>query len=71
MAKSGAKSSRARLPAQLHFLPHPSGDPIGPVDLGPEIARELTALRLQHQRAVNDLQSKALDQALAILKKPR
>jgi hypothetical protein len=70
-SKLKVKTPIATLPDWLKYIPLPHGDPIGPIDLGPEVAKELTTLRLQHQRAVIDLQSKALDQALAIVKKAR
>ena len=61
----------ATLPDILKYNPHIHWDPIGPIDLGPEVARQLTAIRLQHQRDVTDLQAKALDQAISVVNRAR
>ncbi|HTT47225.1 MAG TPA: hypothetical protein VMG39_04385 [Pseudolabrys sp.] len=58
----------ATVPDIFKFNPHWYWDPVGPIDLGPQVAQQLTAIRLQHQRDVTDLQAKALDQAIAAVK---
>ena len=62
--------SRNELAAQLQFNPHIWWDPVPPwVALKPELQQELTKIRLEHQKELLNLQSKALDRALTALKK--
>ena len=68
MSKKPAKVPAAKLPDALRFIPHPQWDPIGPIDLGAAVNRELATIRLQHQQEVTALQSKALEKALAAVK---
>jgi hypothetical protein len=64
--------NRNQLAAQLQFNPHIWWDPVPPwVNLKAELQQELTKIRLEHQKEVLDLQSKALDKALTAIKGQR
>ncbi len=61
-----------KLANQLQFNPHIFWDPVPPwvsTTLDPRVIKELTTVRLEHQRDVLALQTKALDKALDVIKR--
>ena len=61
-----------QLPQSLIFNPNIIWDPVPwpwMDNLGPDVARELTKLRLEHQKEVLQLQAKALDKAINVVAK--
>jgi hypothetical protein len=52
------------------FNPHIIWDPIGPwLEANPGAANQIMLIRLQHQKDVLALQSKAIDQAMGVVNK--
>jgi hypothetical protein len=72
MVKKPTPPVAAQLAQPFIFNPHILWDP-PPwpwIDqLGPGVAQELTLIRLQHQKEVLALQSKAIDQAINVINK--
>ncbi len=59
----------ATRPDILQFNPHIFWDPIPPwASLDSKVAQQISVIRLEHQREVTALQSKALDKALSVIK---
>lgn len=58
----------------LRFLPHPVWDPVPPwlfPILDRAILRDLAVISLEHSRAASDLNNRAIEQAIGVLKKAK
>jgi hypothetical protein len=58
----------------LKFYPGPAVDPVPPwlfQILDKSILRDLAVISLEHRRAVSDLDNRAIEQAISVLKKAK
>jgi hypothetical protein len=58
----------------LRFYPHPAWDPVPPwlyQILDRNVLRDLAVISLEHNRAASELNNRAIDQAIAVLKKAK